>query len=276
MAVVHATEVHAPRLELVGHAQQVLGGVDHVVRDPERARPDVGGAAGQRGERRAGAHEAVGRLVHGAVAAEGHDHVVALDRRLAADLGRVAALLRVDRLDRVARAERVDHEVAQPVRHRRGVRVDDDEHASLGRAVGEQALGQTLRALEGSIGGHEVINTSSKLGYSGSRCPIGTASAAVLASTARARASGATTARSARDGCRPRATWAQAASNRLSPSSLTFRANGQAPTDFIPRTREEPTARAVYEPAALCTPRRGRASPRVAMCPPSALEWGEP
>ena len=223
MAVVHATEVHAPRLELVGHAQQVLGRVDHVVRDPERARPDVGGAAGQGGERRARAHEAVGRLVHGAVAAERHDHVVALDRCLAADLGRVAALLRVDRLHRVARAERVDHEVAQPVRHRRGVRVDDDEHASLGRAVREQSLGQTLRALEGSIGGHEVINTSSKLGYSGGRCPIGTASAAALASTAQARASGATTVPSARDGSRPRATWAQAASNRLSPSSWTFR-----------------------------------------------------
>ena len=164
VAVVHATEVHAARLELVGHAQQVLGGVDHVVRDPERARPDVGGAAGQGGERRAGAHEAVGGLVHGAVAAEGHDHVVALARGLAADLGGVAALLRVDRLDRVARSERVDHQVAQPVRHRRGVRVDDDEHASLGRAVGEQALGETLRALEGSVGGHEVINTSSRPG----------------------------------------------------------------------------------------------------------------
>ena len=78
---------------------------------PSVRRPDVGGAAGQGGERRARAHEAVGRLVHGAVAAERHDHVVALDRCLATDLGRVAALLRVDRLHGVARPERVDHEV---------------------------------------------------------------------------------------------------------------------------------------------------------------------
>ena len=51
---------------------------------------DVVGAAGQAGQRRGGAGEAVGRLVDGAVAAEGHDDVVALVRGLAAQLGRVA------------------------------------------------------------------------------------------------------------------------------------------------------------------------------------------
>ena len=95
--------------------------------------------------------QAVGRLVHGAVAAERHHHVVALGGRLAADLGGVVGLLGVHGLDRVARLERVDHEVPEPVRDRGRVRVHDHEHPLLGRAVGEQALRQLLGALDGVV-----------------------------------------------------------------------------------------------------------------------------
>ena len=91
-------------------------------------------------------------LVHGAVAAEGDHHVVALARRLAADPHRVAALLRVDRLHGVARAERVHDEVAKPVRDRGRIRVHDHEHPPLRRTVRQQALGESLGALEGGFG----------------------------------------------------------------------------------------------------------------------------
>jgi hypothetical protein len=133
----------------------VLGRVDDVIGDPERPRPDVGRSARQRGQRRLRAHQPVGRLVDRAVAAEGDHHVVALARRLAADLRRVLALLGVDRLDRVARLERVDDQVAQPIGHRGRVRVDDDEHAPLGRALGQEALGELLGPLQRGLRGHE-------------------------------------------------------------------------------------------------------------------------
>src|SRR3712207_8194473 len=58
---------------------------------------------------RSGADEAVGRLVDGAVAPEGHDHVVALVGGLAAELHRVRPLLGVDRLDLVARLRSEEH-----------------------------------------------------------------------------------------------------------------------------------------------------------------------
>ena len=56
-------------------------------------------------------------------------------RGLAAQLGRVAAGLGVDRVDLEAALERVDDEVAQAVGDGRRVGVDDDQHAPLvGRA----------------------------------------------------------------------------------------------------------------------------------------------
>jgi len=102
---------------------------------------------GKARQRRLRSGEPIGGLVDGAVAAEGHDDVVSLARRLAADLGGVIALLGVDGLDCVARLQRVDDEVAQPVRHRGRVRVDDHQHALLGCALGQQALGERLGAL---------------------------------------------------------------------------------------------------------------------------------
>ena len=117
-APVGRAEVDLARAPVVGHAEQVLGRVDDVAGDAEHLAQDVRRAAGQAGDRRGAAGEAVGDLVDGPVAAEGDDDVVALAGRLAAQLGRVAARLRVDRLDLVAPVQRGDDEVAQPRRHR--------------------------------------------------------------------------------------------------------------------------------------------------------------
>ena len=54
-------------------------------------------------------------------------------RGLAADLGRVPRRLGVDGVDLEAPLQRVYDEVAQAVGDGRGIRVDDDEHAPLGR-----------------------------------------------------------------------------------------------------------------------------------------------
>ena len=154
VALARPAQVHPPRVEVVGQPEQVLGGVHDVVGDSERAAPDVGGAARQAGERRVGAHQPVGGLVHGSVAAEGHHGVVALGGRLAADLGGVLAPLGVHGLDLVAGLERVHHEVPEPVGHRGRVRVHDHEHALLGRARGQQLGRGPLAARGGGLGRH--------------------------------------------------------------------------------------------------------------------------
>ena len=128
-------EVDAAGAEVVGEPEQVLGRVDDVVGDPERAADDVGRAARQHGDGDVGAGEPVGDLVQRPVAAEGDDDVVAAVAGLAPDLGRVALRLGVDRLDLVAALERVDDEVLEPVRDRRRVGVDDDQHPLLRRAA---------------------------------------------------------------------------------------------------------------------------------------------
>ena len=112
-AAVGGAEVDLARVPVVGHREQVLGRVDDVAGDAEHLAQHVRRAAGQAGHRRRAAGQPVGDLVDGAVAAEGDDDVVALLRRLAAQLGRVAARLRVDRLDLVAAVQRGDDEVAQ-------------------------------------------------------------------------------------------------------------------------------------------------------------------
>ena len=83
------------------------------------------------------AEQAVGGFVDGAVAAERDDHVIALVRGLAAELGGVPAGLGIDRVDLEAPLQRVDDEVAQAVGDRRGVGVDDDQHAPLAGRRGE-------------------------------------------------------------------------------------------------------------------------------------------
>ncbi len=103
--------------------------------DAEHLAEHVGRAARQAGERRGGAEQAVGGLVDGAVSAEGDDHVVALVGGLAAELGRMAAGLGVARVDLEAAAQGMDDEVAQAVGDRRGVGVDDDQHALLGQGL---------------------------------------------------------------------------------------------------------------------------------------------
>ena len=135
VAVVDHAEVDLARRPLVGQRQQVLGRVDDVVGDAERAADDVGRAAGQHRDRHVGAGEAVGDLVQRPVAAEGDDHVVAVVADLAADLGRVVLRLGRDRLDLIAPLQRVDDQVLEPVGDRRRVRVDDDQHPLLGAGL---------------------------------------------------------------------------------------------------------------------------------------------
>ena len=86
---------------------------------------------GRQAERGGGAEQAVGGFVDGPVAAEGDDHVIALVRGLAAQLGGVPAGLGVHGVDLEAALQRVDDEMAQAVGDRRGVGVDDDQHAPL-------------------------------------------------------------------------------------------------------------------------------------------------
>ena len=150
LAVVDHADVDAPRAPVVGDLQQVLGRVDDVGRDPEHPAVDVRAPAGQAAQRRVRAGEAVGRLVDGPVAAERDDDVIALARRLAAQLGRVVAGLGVDRVDVVAAAQRVDDEVLQPVGHRRRVRVDDDQHPLAGSVLRDSASVASRRA-SGSV-----------------------------------------------------------------------------------------------------------------------------
>ena len=133
----------------------MLGRVDDVVGDPERAGDDVGRAAGEDRDRDVGAGEAVGDLVQGPVAAEGDDDVVAAVDRLAADLGRVVLRLGRDRLDLVAALERVDDQVLEPVRDRRRVRVDDDQHPLLAR--GARARAPPLARRRDAVGGRAPV-----------------------------------------------------------------------------------------------------------------------
>ena len=155
-------------LPVVGHRQQVLGRVDGVAGDAEHLAEHVGRAAGQAGQRRGGAEQAVGRFVDGAVAAEGDDHVVALVGRLAAQLGGVAAGLGVDRVDLEAPLQRIDDEVAQPVGDGRGVGVDDDQHAPPRAGVGEPER-------RARLGGPIVARASRgahAFGYTGRASPL--------------------------------------------------------------------------------------------------------
>jgi hypothetical protein len=151
-AVVHAREVDRPGRPLVGEPEQMLRGVDDVGRDAEHAAVDVGRAARQAGQHGRGAGEPVGGLVDGAVAAEGHDDVVALVRRRLAELDRVPLALRVDGLDLEPALQRVDDQLLEPHGHRRGVRVDDHQHAPGGRRRLER--GRVRESFErGGVGG---------------------------------------------------------------------------------------------------------------------------
>ena len=139
----------------------MLRGVDDVGGDPEHAAVHVRRAARQRDERGARAGQPVRHLVDRAVAAEGDHDVVALERGVAAQLGRVPLALRVDGLDLVAALERVDDELLEPHGHRRRVRVDDDQHPpGRHRAPERRGIGQPLE--RGRLGGgnHHKWDTS--------------------------------------------------------------------------------------------------------------------
>ena len=72
-------QVDLARAEVVGEAQQVLGRVDDVVRDPEGPAHHVGRPPREARHRHVGARESVGHLVQRPVAAErDHDVVAAL------------------------------------------------------------------------------------------------------------------------------------------------------------------------------------------------------
>ena len=115
LAAVDIAQVDPARAPVIGDPQQMLSRIDDVRGDPEHPAIDVGAAAGKAAQRGVGAGQAVGGLVDGAVAAERDDHVVALARGVASQLGRVIPRLRVDRVDLVGAAQRVDDEVLQAV-----------------------------------------------------------------------------------------------------------------------------------------------------------------
>ena len=126
-------EVDATGTPVIGEREQVLGGVDQLAGDAEHLGEHVRRAARQAAQRRGGAEQAVGGFVDRAIAAERDDHVIALVRGLAAQLGRVAAGLGVDRVDLEPALQRIHDEMAQAVGDSGRVRVDDDQHASLDR-----------------------------------------------------------------------------------------------------------------------------------------------
>jgi hypothetical protein len=111
----------------------VLGGVNDVVRHPQGPADDVGRAARQDRNRHLGSRQTVDDLVQRPVAAEGDDHVVAPVERLTPDLGRMVLRLRRHRFDVEAPLQRVHNQVPQPIRHRRRIRVDDEQHPFLRR-----------------------------------------------------------------------------------------------------------------------------------------------
>ena len=109
--------------------EQLRGGVDRVVRDPERAGEDIGGAARQRRERGVRADQPTGGLVERPVAGEHDDDVDAHLRRFTRQLGRVAALPGLDDFDVVFGRERSGHRSACARRDARSDRVDDQLEA---------------------------------------------------------------------------------------------------------------------------------------------------
>src|SRR5207248_8968849 len=115
-------EVDPPGPEVVGQAEQVFGGVHHVVGDAEGAGDDVGRAARQHRDRNIGPGQSVRDLVQGPVATEGDDDVVAAVAGLAPDLGCVVLRFGGYRLGLVAGLERMDDEVLEPGGDRRRVR----------------------------------------------------------------------------------------------------------------------------------------------------------
>ena len=175
MTFVDARHVHAAGTPVVGEPQQVLGRVDDVGGDSEHSAIDVRPAPRQAAQRRIGADQAVGRLVDRAIAAEGDDHVVVLACRLPAQGGGVVARLRLHRLHLVAPAQRVHDEVLEPIRDRRRVRIDDNQHP-LARSIGARAQ-RLLQALErvGRGGCHaSLLNTGTATSLRGltSRSPV--------------------------------------------------------------------------------------------------------
>src|SRR5207302_9906306 len=114
-AVVHAADVDGTRAPVVGDPQQVLGRVDDIGRYAEHAAVDVGAPARKARQRGWRAREAVGGLIHGAVAAERDDDGVALVRSLTAELGRVVTGLGVYGVHLVAPLEGVDDEMLQAI-----------------------------------------------------------------------------------------------------------------------------------------------------------------
>ena len=134
VAAVGEPEVDPARLEVVGEAEQVLGRVDDVVGDPERAgrRRWSSRRAGPRRGRRC--RRARSRPRSGCRRRRRRRR--GRSRRRAPrgrSRSRGSAASVVDGLDVVAALERVDDEVLEPVGDRRRVRVDDDQHPLLRR-----------------------------------------------------------------------------------------------------------------------------------------------
>jgi hypothetical protein len=84
---------------------------------------------------------------------EGDDHVVGVGGGLGDELDRVPLALGVDGGHVVATLERVHDQVLEPVGHRGGVRVDDDQHAlGLRRTLERGDAGEALEVDMGRDG----------------------------------------------------------------------------------------------------------------------------
>ena len=138
-APVGATDADALRRAPRQRTQELAGRVDRVGREAERARVDVGRAAGQRRERGVGVQEPVGGFVERAVAGEYHDDVEAVVRGCVREPGRVAAPRRLRDLDLVLGGEQLADHHALARRHRRRGGVDEKQHPHRRRVAVAQS-----------------------------------------------------------------------------------------------------------------------------------------
>ncbi len=110
VAPVRASEVELEGIVVEGLRDEHPGRFDGIQRQSERSDEDVGGATGQRRERRVGSRQRVDGLVDRPVSREDGDHVDPFGRSLGGQLPRVPATLRLrDLQPEVGRQGLLDH-----------------------------------------------------------------------------------------------------------------------------------------------------------------------
>jgi hypothetical protein len=105
----------------------VVGGLDRIVGQTERAGEDVGRAAGKHPERGVGAGDPGGHFVEGAIAPEADHDVEASTGGVVREPGGVSPAVGLDDLDVVAPAEAAMHDHGVARRHRRCEGIDHQQ-----------------------------------------------------------------------------------------------------------------------------------------------------